>query len=66
MEPNDPAALAEKAVVVLGDETKAKQLGEGGRKYVQQFSEPAIAERWEKIYGQVIKSYNERNHLFDL
>lgn len=66
VEPGDPAAIAEKAVKLLGDKKLAGTLGAGGHAYVQRFSTPAIAEQWEKIYGNVIKSYNERNHFFDL
>lgn len=60
--PNDERAMAEKLIYLLKNPATAKKLGKGARTYVEQFSEPKIADRWEEIYKDVIKSYNERYH----
>ncbi len=60
VEPNDEKAMAEKIVYLLEHKDVAKKLGKGGRIYSEQFSESAIATEWEKIYRNVIKSYNEK------
>jgi glycosyltransferase involved in cell wall biosynthesis len=58
VEPNDEKAFAEKMVYLLQNPDIAKKLGKGGRKYTEQFSEEAIAEKWEAIYEKTIKDYN--------
>lgn len=66
VEPGDENAIAEKCVYLLKKPDVATALGEGGRIYAQKFSEPAIGADWEKIYRDVIESYNKRKHWFDL
>jgi 1,2-diacylglycerol 3-alpha-glucosyltransferase len=61
VEPDDDKAFAEKAVQILTNKNNAATLAKGARNYVEQFSEPAIATKWEEIYAGAIKSYNERN-----
>jgi 1,2-diacylglycerol 3-alpha-glucosyltransferase len=60
VEPGDDRAMAEKLILLLKDKKLSKKLGVGARAYTEQFSEEAIAEKWEKIYEKVIKDYNER------
>jgi glycosyltransferase involved in cell wall biosynthesis len=65
VEPGDEQAMAEKIIHVLENKKSAEELGKNARVYAQQFSEPAIAKDWEKIYMDVIASYNKRKHWFD-
>ena len=65
VEPGDARAMADRLVQLLKDPKLAKSLGDGGLAYTSQFSEPAIAADWEKIYKDVIESYNKRSHWFD-
>lgn len=65
VEPGDVNAIAEKLTYLFENKEAARTLGTGGRKYAEQFSEPAIAADWEKIYSDVITSYNKRKHWFD-
>jgi glycosyltransferase involved in cell wall biosynthesis len=60
VEPDNAAAMAEKIALLLKDRVAAKILGAGARTYAEQFSETAIAERWERIYKDAIKDYNEK------
>jgi 1,2-diacylglycerol 3-alpha-glucosyltransferase len=59
VEPNDEKAFAEKMIHLFKKPEIAKKLGEGGREYSEQFSEAAIAEKWESIYEKTIKDYNK-------
>ena len=65
VEPGDEKAIAERLVYLLKNSKIAQTLGKGGRAYAERFSEPAIAADWEKIYADVIASYNKRKHWFD-
>jgi glycosyltransferase involved in cell wall biosynthesis len=62
VEPNDEAAVAEKAIYLLQNPAIAKKLGAGARAYAENFSDGHIAEKWEGIYESVIKGYNKGNH----
>jgi 1,2-diacylglycerol 3-alpha-glucosyltransferase len=66
VEPGDEKAMAEKLTYLLENPAAAEALGRGGRAYAEQFSEPAIAADWEKIYTDVVESYNKRKHWFDI
>lgn len=66
VEPGSPELMAEKLAYLLKNPKIAQTLGQGGRSYAERFSEPAIAADWEKIYANVIESYNKRKHWFDL
>ncbi len=66
VEPGDEKAIAEKLAYLLKNPKVAQTLGKGGRTYAEQFSEPAIASDWERIYTDVIESYNKRKYWFDL
>ncbi len=59
VEPDDPAAVAEKAVYLLQNPAAAKKLGAGARAYAEKFSDAHIAEKWEGIYEGAIKDYNK-------
>ncbi len=58
VEPNNEAAVAEKAIYLFQNPDVAEKLGAGARTYAEQFSDAAIAEKWEAIYEKVIKDYN--------
>jgi 1,2-diacylglycerol 3-alpha-glucosyltransferase len=58
--PNDPEAFAEKMVYLLQNPDAAQKLGASARTYVEQFSAPAIAEKWEELYREAIKIYNAK------
>jgi glycosyltransferase involved in cell wall biosynthesis len=62
VEPNDERAVAEKAIYLLRNPAVAKKLGVGARAYAEQFSESAIAEKWEGIYATAISDYNKKKH----
>ncbi len=62
VEPNDPAAVAEKAVYLLQNPAAAEKLGAGARAYAEKFSDAHIAEKWEGIYEGAIKDYNKGKH----
>ena len=66
VEPGDEKAIAEKLAYLLKNPKVAQTLGKGGRTYAEQFSEPAIASDWERIYTDVIESYNKRKYWFNL
>jgi glycosyltransferase involved in cell wall biosynthesis len=65
VEPGDEKAMGEKLAYLLKNPKAAKGLGIGGNIYAGTFSEAAIAQDWEKIYRDVIESYNKRKHWFD-
>ena len=58
VEPNNPLALAERTIEILRDQKLQKRLGSGGRETALRFSPPEIAEKWERIYEEVIRKYN--------
>lgn len=62
VEPNDEAAVAEKAIYLLQNPAAAKKLGVGARAYAENFSETHIAEKWEEIYEKTISDYNREKH----
>jgi glycosyltransferase involved in cell wall biosynthesis len=62
VEPNNEAAVAEKAVYLFTHPAVAKKLGAGARAYAENFSEEKIAERWEEIYKTTINDYNREKH----
>ena len=55
VEPNNERAVAERAVYLFQNPAIAKRLGAGARTYAEKFSDEKIAEKWEGIYGTVIK-----------
>ena len=59
VEPGNAAAFAEKIIYLLRHPAERKKLGEGGRELAETCSVPAIAETWEKIYENLVKSYNK-------
>lgn len=59
--PNDERAMAERVVFLLERPAIAEKLGAGARAYAEQFSEEAIAGKWEYIYENVIKDYNKEH-----
>jgi glycosyltransferase involved in cell wall biosynthesis len=59
VEPNNEAAVAEKAIYLFTHPAIAKKLGAGARTYAEEFSEEKIAERWEEIYKTTINDYNK-------
>jgi glycosyltransferase involved in cell wall biosynthesis len=63
VEPNNETLVAEKAIYLFQNPTVAKKLGAGARAYAEQFSESAIAEKWEGIYQEAITDYNKKKHL---
>jgi glycosyltransferase involved in cell wall biosynthesis len=62
VEPNDEAAVAEKAIYLFTHPAVAKKLGAGARAYAENFSEAHIAEAWEEIYKKTISDYNKEKH----
>ena len=56
VEPGDHVALAKRLVEILKSEALEKKLGEGGRATTLKFSPPAVADQWEKIYGDAIEA----------
>lgn len=57
--PNDTDALAD-ALVKLTDEGLRRQLGNQGRTYAERFDWPAIAEKLEKVFENVMFKSNQR------
>ena len=55
----DEKAMAEKLVLLLENQKLRENLSRGGVEFVQQFSAPAIAKEWEKLYSEVIKNYRK-------
>jgi glycosyltransferase involved in cell wall biosynthesis len=55
VEAGNPKAIADKIIHLFRHEAERILLGQGGLKYVQQFSSEKIAEKWEEIYERVIK-----------
>ena len=62
VEPDDEAAVAEKAIYLFTHPAVAKKLGAGARAYAENFSETHIAEEWEEIYKKTINDYNKEKH----
>jgi 1,2-diacylglycerol 3-alpha-glucosyltransferase len=62
VEPNDPAAIAEKAVYLLSHPAAMKRLGAGARASAEQFSGSAITKEWEAIYEKAITDYTKGKH----
>jgi glycosyltransferase involved in cell wall biosynthesis len=60
VEPDNAQAMANAIIPLLKNLAAAKKLGKSARAYVEQFSETAIAERWEKIYEGAIKDYTKK------
>ena len=58
VEPEDVRAFAEKIIYLLQRPSVGKKLGENGKKMTQKFSVKEITNEWERIYENVIKSYN--------
>jgi 1,2-diacylglycerol 3-alpha-glucosyltransferase len=54
IEVGDDKALSERISQLLTDETLRTTMGAAATAYVQKFSPPHIAERWEKIYTEAI------------
>ncbi len=52
--PNDHEVFAEKIVYLLSNPEKREAMGENAIRYAQQFSAPAIAKEWEKVYTNFI------------
>jgi glycosyltransferase involved in cell wall biosynthesis len=63
VEPNNEAAVAEKAVYLFTHPAVAKKLGVGARIYAENFSEAQIAKEWEGIYEKTISDYNKEKHF---
>jgi len=61
IEPNDQKALNEKIYYLYKNPDKVKSLGEGGRKFTEQFSRQNIAKLWEGIYKEVIKKHGNKS-----
>ncbi len=53
VEPDDFEAMAEKILLLRSRPALRAKLGAGGRKTAENFSTPAVADRWEKIYESV-------------
>jgi glycosyltransferase involved in cell wall biosynthesis len=62
VEPNNEAAVAEKAIYLFTHPAVAKKLGAGARAYAENFSEDKIAGRWEEIYKTTISDYNREKY----
>jgi glycosyltransferase involved in cell wall biosynthesis len=55
----DEKAMAEKFVLLLENQVLRQSLSHGAADYVQQFSAPNIAKKWEKLYSQAISDYKK-------
>lgn len=60
MQPGDVEGLSEKLVFLYRHPAERKKMGAAGQKHVAQFSIPAVADTWEKIYKEVIERYNKK------
>ncbi|MDO8669697.1 MAG: glycosyltransferase [Candidatus Buchananbacteria bacterium] len=56
IEINDHVALANKIIFLLKDDNMRKKLSTGSLDFVQQYSVKNIANQWEKIYQNLIKT----------
>lgn len=56
VESGDYKALARKIIYLLKNPEKREALGRGGIERVKNFSIPQIADQWESIYNEVIKT----------
>ena len=54
-DPYDEGSIAEGIIKILSDESYAKQLAEGGYKYVQRFEEKTITKQLMEVYNSLIK-----------
>ena len=61
VEPGDDKSLSEYILFLYKNPATRKKIGETGRKFVNGFSAAAIADIWEEIYENTIKSYNKKN-----
>ncbi|MFH1186972.1 MAG: glycosyltransferase [Candidatus Levyibacteriota bacterium] len=57
IKPNDQEALEEKILYLYKNKDKKEALGEGGRKFTEQFSKRNVAKTWEKIYEETIRKH---------
>ncbi len=55
VEAGNPKAIADKIIHLFRHKDERILLGQGGLKYVQQFSVANIASKWEDIYERVVK-----------
>lgn len=60
VKPGDHKELAKKIIYLLKDKEQRNKLSEGAFDFVQRFSAPNIAKKWEKLYGKVIESYKNK------
>jgi len=51
--------MAEKFILLLEDKKLREDLGQGAYDFVQQFSAPNIAKKWEVLYEKVIQDYGK-------
>jgi glycosyltransferase involved in cell wall biosynthesis len=58
IEPDDAEGLTQKILYLFENQGVALKLGEGGREFVEKFSPENIAREWERIYIDVIESFN--------
>ena len=55
VEIGDSTAIADKIIYLLKNKQICAMLGAGGNRLAQDFSEEKIADKWERIYGQILK-----------
>lgn len=55
----DYEAMAEKFILLLGNQKLRRNLSQGAYNFVQQFSAANIAKEWEKLYKKAIKDYKK-------
>jgi glycosyltransferase involved in cell wall biosynthesis len=55
--PGDIDALAEKIELLLGNSELRREMGAAGEKFVETLSPESVAEKWEKVYGDAVRSY---------
>jgi len=60
IKPNDPMPMADKIIHLSRHADERKLLGDGGLKYVEQFSAENIADKWEKLYERVLNDYHKK------
>ena len=56
----DEKAMAEKFILLLRDQKLRQELSRGAYDFVQQFSAPNIAKKWEELYKKVIEDYKNK------
>jgi glycosyltransferase involved in cell wall biosynthesis len=61
IEQGDEAKLPDHVLRLFKDPALRERLGEGGKKFVSNFSLERIAETWEDIYNKTIQRYT-KNH----